>query len=147
MKKLFRNIGITTIVCLSVIISEKTSTVVKEIDANLTQLRQKEKEYYRTPINAIIKDNTIIPGLYGKKINIDKTYKEIKKLGKIKEEFFIYDYIKPEISIKNQYDKYIIKGNQNKKAISLIFIIKEGDNIKKIIEILEKQNIKTNFFI
>lgn len=147
MKKIFSIIGFITIICMSYIISNKTTTVVKDIDTLLTELKSQSKKYEQQPINAKIKNNTIIPGLYGKKINIDKTYKELKKIGMINEKYFIYDEIKPEISIEKQYNKYIISGNPEKKMISIIILVQEDDNISRILEIIEKNEIKVNFFI
>ena len=147
MKKMLRNIGIATIICISFLISEKTALVVKDIDNDLIELKSKEKKYYKEAKNATIKNNTIIPGLYGKRINIDKTYEKIKKVGKINEKHFIYDYIKPEISIENNFDKYILKGNPEKQSISIVFIIKNKNKINNILSILEREKIKTNFFI
>lgn len=147
MKIFFRNIGLITIICISFLISEKTSLVVKDVDTDLIELKEQEKEYYIEPQNATIKNNTIIPGIEGKRLNIDKTYKQIKKKGQISEKDYVYDTIEPEISLKNTYNKYIIKGNPKNKKVSILFVIKQGDNITKIIEILEQHRIKADLFI
>ena len=147
MKKILRYIGITTIISLSFIISEKTTTVVKDIDQIMTELKEQRKTYIKEPENAIIKDNTIIPGLNGKEIDIDLSYKEMKKIGKFNEKNIIFKQIKPEIIINNQYDKYIISGNKTKNTISLIFTVYEYDNIENIRNILNINNIKSTFFI
>ena len=147
MKIFFRNIGLITIICISFLISEKTSLVVKDVDTDLIELKEQEKEYYIEPQNATIKNNTIIPGIEGKRLNIDKTYKQIKKKGQITEKDYVYDTIEPEISLKNTYNKYIIKGNPKNKKVSILFVIKQGDNITKIIEILEQHRIKVDLFI
>ena len=147
MKKILRYIGITTIISLSFIISEKTTTVVKDIDQIMTELKEQRKTYIKEPENAIIKDNTIIPGLNGKEIDIDLSYKEMKKIGKFNEKNIIFKQIKPEITINNQYDKYIISGNKTKNTISLIFTVYEYDNIENIRNILNINNIKSTFFI
>ncbi len=146
MKKILSYIGLTTIACISFMISEQTTTVLKDIDGLLIELKEQSKNYYEEPINATIKNDKLIPGLYGKKINIDKTYGEMKKIGTINEKYFIYDEIKPEITIENQYEKYIVSGNPKKKMISLLFIINDNENIDNIINILEKNNTKANFF-
>ena len=129
MKKVFSLIGIATIISLSFILSEKTEMVLKNIDTIMSELKENQKKYETEPISAIIENDTIIPGLNGKKINIEKTYKEMKKIGEFNEKYLIYDEIKPEKTIDNQYNKYIISGNQKKNQISLIFIILENDNI------------------
>lgn len=147
MKKIFSYIGIATILSLSIIISERTTTVVKNIDTLMTEIKEKQLEYNKEPMNAIIEDNTIIPGLYGKKINIQQTYDEMKKIGKFNEKYIKYEQTKPEITLENNYDKYIISGNKEKNTISLIFLLYNDDNVEQIKKTLKKTNTKATFFI
>lgn len=147
MKKLFSIIGFVTILSLSFIISKQTETVVKNIDTIMTEIKENQNKYDINPIPAIIENDTIIPGINGKKLNIEKTYTEMKKIGKYNEKYLIFDEIRPDKTLENQYDKYIISGNKNKNQISLIFIIEENDNITTIKKILDKTNTKATFFI
>ena len=147
MKKLLSYIGIVTMICLSIVISEKTTTVVKEIDQIMIQIRENKTKYEIEPINAIIKNNTIVPGIYGKKINIEQTYNEMKKVGTYNSKYIVYESIKPELSLEQNYDKYIIKGNPKKNAVSIILKINEEDDINYIIEILKKHDLKVTFLI
>lgn len=147
MKKFLSYLGALSLIMISFIISEQTVIVVKETDEIMTKIKEENQKYDQPSIDAKIENNTITPGLNGKKINIKKSYDQMKKIGIFNPKYYIYDDIIPEISIKNRYDKYIISGNKNKNMISLIFIIHENDNINNIISIVEKQNIKVTFFI
>ena len=147
MKKIFSFIGVATIISLSVIISEKTTTVVKNIDTLMTEIKEKQQEYTTQPINAFIKNNTIIPGINGKKIDLQKTYNEMKKIGKFNDKYIKYQQIKPEITIENNYDKYIISGNKQNNSITIIFLLYKNENIETIKQILKKTNTKATFFI
>lgn len=147
MKKIFSYIGMFSLVFFSFFISDKTSTVVKDVDEIMIEIKEKKETYNKEPINAIINENTIIPGIYGKKINEKKSYEKMKKIGVYNENYLVFDEIKPETSSEKQYDKYIISGNRAKNTISLIFIVKGNDNIDKIIQILEKNQVKATFFI
>lgn len=147
MKKFFSYLGMLSLICFSFIISEKTALVVKDVDEIMTEIKEKEKKYKEESTNAIISDDTIIPGLYGKTINIAKSYEKMKKIGIFNENYIIYDEIKPEISIAKQYDKYIISGNNKKNMISLIFIVRDNDNIDQIIKVLTSNDVKATFFI
>ena len=73
----------------------------------------------------------------------------MKKIGKFNEKYIIYEEIKPEISIEDNKNKYIIEGNQNnrKNEISIIIEIKETYNIENIIKILDQNQIKITFYI
>lgn len=147
MKKLFSFIGLATISILSFIISEKTTLAVKEVDNIMAQIKQNMAKYKTEPENAIIKDNTIIPGINGKTVNINKSYKNMKKINMYNDKYFIYEEQSPEITIKEQYDKYIISGNPKKNTVSIIFTVKNNDKIDEIINILKKTNTNATFFI
>jgi peptidoglycan/xylan/chitin deacetylase (PgdA/CDA1 family) len=54
--------------------------------------------------------------------------------------------INPIISIDNNYDKYIIRGNKSNKAISLVFKVTDNSP-NKIISILNNNKIKGTFFV
>ena len=141
MKKLFEAVGFITLICLSFVYTEKTVNVVKEYDDIMITIKEKNEEYKIKPKNAKIDKNTIIPGLKGKKINENKSYSKMKRYGSYNGNLLVYDEVKPTISVKNNFDKYIIKGNEEKNMISLIFIIGENEKILKI------KDIKANFFI
>ena len=153
MKKLFKYIGILSLVLASFIITEKTSMVIKETDDIMIKIKEEKTKFEQEPIDAKIEENKIIPGIYGKKVNEKKTYEQMKRQGKYNNENYVYDQTKPKISIEDIYDKYIETGNKSKKEISIIIIIKENDiNIQKLKEtkvtILKNNeyNIKNNYF-
>lgn len=129
----------------SILITQTTTQIVRDSDNIMIELKKNYTKYEKLSENAIINGNTIIPGQYGRKVNINKSYKEMKKIGIFNEKYIIYDEIKPEISIEKQYDKYIIKGNEN--SISLIFLLKSNENIDKTLQILKSNSVEATFFI
>ena len=147
MKRFFSIIGIITILCLSFFYTEKITMVVKEYDDIMIQIKNENQTYKIEPIDAIIKSNTIIPGLSGKEIDEDKTYSKMKRYGKFNKNLIIYKNITPTISIKDNLNKYIIGGNSKKLMVSLIFLVESNSKIDEVNKILEKNNIKANFFI
>lgn len=147
MKKFLSLFGMLSLICLSFIISEKTAYVVKDVDEIMTEIKEKQEIYKQEPIEAKIENNTIIPGLNGKKVDVEKSYKEMKKIGTFNEKYIVYEEIKPTISSKKEYEKYIISGNSKKNTVSLIFIVNKNDKIDSIINILNEKNIKATFFI
>lgn len=137
MKRIFKYIGITTLILLSFIITEKTSMVIKEKDEIMIKIKEEKNKYEQAPIDAKVKGNQIIPGLFGKKVNEKKTYEEMKKLGKYNPKNNIYDQIKPKTSLEDTYNKYIETGNKIKKEVSIIIII--NDDINSMQEITEEK--------
>lgn len=147
MKKILSYFCAISFAITSFFISKQTTFVVKETDEIMLQIKEENKKYEENPINAKIEGNTIIPGYYGKKININKSYQEMKKNGKYNPANYVYEELKPEISIDDIYDKYIVSGNRIKNIISIIFTVSDNDNISEIIKIVENNNIKVTFFI
>lgn len=94
--------------------------IIRENDSLMKILKEKQKDYNIKPIDAIITEHTMIPGINGRKINLKKSYNNMKGINEFKESLLVFDEIKPNKNIKNIYDKVIISGNQNIKKISII---------------------------
>ncbi len=147
MKKIFKMIGIISLTVFSFFVTEKTALVINTMDEIMVRITEDRKNYEEEPIDAVIVNNTIIPGISGRKVNINKSYKNMKKNGYYNSNFLIYDYIKPKISLKDNINKYIIKGNSKKRMISLIFLLRGNLDIKEVLEILNNYDVKANFFV
>lgn len=128
MRKIFEYIGLITLMCFSFFVTEKTSMIAKNVDGIMIDIKEKYKQYETESEDATISSNTIIPGKCSKKVNIDKSYTEMKKIGMYDDKLYQYEYSYPTISLSNNYDKLIISGN-NKKNNIYIFI--ELDNFNK----------------
>ncbi len=105
------------------IYSEKTMLVVREYDDIMIKIKEVEKAKEMKPIEATIKNNTIIPGISGYKTDINKSYLKMKEYGKYNENLFVYKKVLPKKILKNNKDKYIISGNTSKKEVSLVLLI------------------------
>lgn len=147
MKKFFQTLGMITLMCLSFIYTEKTATVVKETDDIMIEIKKQNAEYKQEPVNALITNNTIRPGLNGKTINENKSYLNMKRVGGYNSKLLEYQVIKPQVSIEKIYDKYAVGGNNKKNLVSLVFLVKNNDDVNKVIGILDDKKVKGNFFI
>ena len=145
MKKIFEIIGLLSLASFSFFITEKTTQVFENVDNIMIQIKENYKNYNTTSQDAIIDNNTIIPGIYGREVNIKKSYNKMKKNGYYNEDMYVYDYRKPNISLNDNIDKYIISGNKNNRYISLIF--KVSNKLNNILKIIDKYNIKVAFFV
>ena len=119
---------------------------LREKDPLMQEIKNSENKYYQEPINALIEDNRISSGQKGRTIDYNKSYYEMKKYGNYNESLIILKETIPVISIDNNYDKYIIRGNKRNKAVSLVFQVKDN-NPMRIISILNKNKVKATFFI
>ena len=148
MRKFFSVIGILTLAIVSFIYTDKTMEVAKNFDEIMTTIKEVSKEYYTDPIDGMIIDNlTFVPGISGKEVDTNNSYKKMKKFGEYNDKLLEYKEIKPKNKLEDNLDKYIISGNPNKQMISLIFIVNENSNIDNLLNILENKNIKANFFV
>lgn len=126
--------------------TNKTATVVKNMDDIMIQIKDEQTKYEISPIDATITGNTIIPGISGQEVDINASYNVMKKIGKYSSNLLKYKKIKPTISVTNNYNKYIISGNPEKREVSFIFLVKD-ENIDSILSVLDDSNIKANFFL
>lgn len=145
MKKCISYLGVFVLVCFSFFYTDKAVEIVKRNDPVMKEILTISDSLKIDPINAIINDDEVISGLNGKKINIDKSYQNMKKLNIYKESMLVFDEILPEVSIN--YDKYVIKGNELKNEVALVFKVDSIDNIKLINKVLTEKNTLATFFI
>jgi len=145
--KFIKFIGLICLICFTFIYTEKIIDVSISQDEIMIKLKEIEETYKIEPINATIKDDTIIPGNVGKYIDIETSYKAMKKIGYFEESLISYKSIYPEISIYNHYNKYIIKGNTQKKQVSLIYILNNNNTIDNILSIINNKNTTISLFI
>lgn len=145
MKRVFQIIGLLSLAFFSFYVTEKTTTVFENMDNIMIQIKDNSYKYNIDSVDAVILDNTIIPGKYGKVVNIKKSYSKMKKYGLYDENMYVYNFIKPNVSLSDNKDKYIISGNKESRNIGLIFIIK--DDIYNLIDLLDYNNIKATLFV
>lgn len=145
--KFIKFLGLICLICFTFIYTEKIIDVSTNQDEIMIKLKEIEDTYKTDPINAKINGDTIIPGNVGKYIDINNSYKEMKKIGYFEESLIKYEDIYPDISINNNYNKYIIKGNTYNKNISLIYIINNDKTLNTITNILKNKNVPLSFFI
>ena len=144
LKKYGKYILFSLLVLLSFYTTNKTANLVRNQDPILKEIRNISLEKKEDFVNAVIEDDYIIPGMYGSIID------ELKSLAKMKEQdvfnnlYLVSQPIKPDISLSDNLDKIIIKGNSKKQQVS--FVIDENSS-KKIKDYLVKNNIKASLLI
>ena len=147
MKKIIKFMGLFILIIFSFFYTDKVALVIRDEDSLMTEIKSVENLYLVDSVDGIINDNTIVPGLNGKKININKSYKKMREIGTFDKRFIVYDVIKPKISIIDNKDKYIIKGNNNKQMISIVFILEDNKYLDVIEDIANEKNIIINYFV
>ena len=127
--------------------TDKTISVVKEYDDIMIELKKYATINKKNYVNAIINKNTIIPGISGEEVNINKSYSKMKRFGKFETTLIVKNKIKPKISINNNKDKIIISGNKKNNNISLLFLFNNDDKLDNIINILDRKKVLVTLFV
>ena len=122
--KYYKFIGIISIVVFSFYLTDFITDLAINSNTLMQNIRNNSVNYEVLSVDAIIDDNTIIPGIKGKKVNEMESFINMKDFGSFNTNYLIYDDIKPDISLEDNYDKIIISGN--KKIRQITFLIKDN---------------------
>lgn len=137
--------GVFILVCFSFFYTEKAVDIIKRNDPIMQTIIENSESLKIEAVNAEIIDDEIISGLNGKKVDIDKSYQSMKKIGKYTESLIVYEEIFPDIGL--DYNKYIIRGNDTKNQVALLFKVNDNVNLNKVNSILEEKNVLATFFV
>lgn len=140
-------LGTATLVCFSFYYTESAVDIVRKSDPIMKEIESYSKEYGNTSIDAILIDNSIIPGVKGQSVDLNKSYDNMKRLGKYDKSLLVFKEEYPSNRLTNNYDKYIVSGNKTKNSVGLIITLKNTDNIEELLKILGSRNIEATFFI
>ena len=141
MKKILISIFTIMLFLFSYLYSKEAVNFLRYNDPLMQEIKDKQKTYNTKPINAIITNHFIIPGINGKSINLKKNFQKMKKINNFNESLLVYDIIYPDISINKHYDKIILSGNKKYNKISIILDIQNDVTLNKINSILKKNSI------
>lgn len=147
MKKLFKIFGIITFLCFSFFYTDRVMNVISDKDPLKQEIINLSNNYKLSSNEAVVSNDTIIPGSNGREVNIEKSYKKMRMGNIFNDKLLVFNVIYPEYKLKDNMDKYIVNGNINKKKVSIVFIINNDNNIDKIINILNNKKVVSNLFI
>ena len=149
MKKIIKLMGLFVLIGFSFFYTDKILEVIRQEDKIMIMLNDIKDNYEVKAIDAKIIDNKIIPGINGRKININKSYNNMQKNGLFNEKLLVFDEIVPNTSIINHKDKFIISGNSKKNMVSIIFILNNNlyfDMLNDIFKNKESKLLISEFF-
>ena len=147
MRKFFSIVGVLTLTIVSLIYTNKTIELTKNFDNVMTTIKEVSDDYYVEPIDGEVIENYFIPGVSGREVNQNKSYKNMKKFGSFNKNLLEYKEISPNNKLVDNIDKYIIGGNKNKNNVSLIFLIDDSSDIDSCLKILDEKKVSANFFV
>lgn len=147
LKKYVSYLGVLVLACFSFYYTDKAVDIVKRNDPIMKNILANSKNYDIDPVSALINGDEMIAGINGKKVNIDKSYQNMKKIDEYNESMLVFDEVIPKISLFNSFDKYIVGGNMNKNQVALVFKVDDAYYIDTVNDVLLDKNVLATFFI
>mgnify|MGYP001623117049 CR=1 FL=1 len=120
MNKYLRVFGILSILCFSFYYTEKIALFMQKKDPIYETILSLKDDYEVESVNATINEEYIIPGVIGKEVNVEESFRSMKYLGAFSESNLVFNEIVPEVSISQNKDKIIAQGNKIHQAVALI---------------------------
>ena len=128
---------------LSLYYKEQIALYVKSKNTLVQTIESKKAELYVNSIDSTLIDELyIIPGMNGKEVNVNSSFNTMKELNVYNENKIIYNQIEPKISLKDNKERIIIRGNKQKRQVSLVF-----ENVSDLTKYLVQKNYKINLLI
>jgi len=146
-KKYTSYLGVLVLACFSFYYTDRAVDIVKRNDPIMQTILKEKDNYYIDPVSAIINGDEITVGINGKQVNIEESYQNMKKIDEYNESMLVFDEVMPDISLFNDYDKYVVGGNSLKNQVSLVFKVKNSYYVDKLNNILLDKNILATFFM
>jgi len=146
--KKIKTVIIIILMIFSFYLSDQITTLAINKNPIMVSINEKSDSLTVMGVDAILKDNTIIPGISGKIVDKEASFFKMKEFGIFNETFLIYKNIKPDISLEDNKDKIIIQGNDTLRQVSII--IDDTENLinyfkNKNIEVSILSSLNTNF--
>jgi len=129
---------------------------LKEVNANIEdkdQLYQKiveeSQKYNIKPQNAEIhKVWKKTPGYNGIKVDIKKSYEQMKKNGNYDPRLLAFKQVSPTVHLDDLPPEAIYRGHPDKPMVSFIINVAWGNEyIPEMLDILKKHHVKATFFL
>lgn len=131
MNKYLRYLALLSLLFFSFYLTNNFSLYMRNNDPLYKHIMDVKDDYQEDYCNAVIEEQYMIPGVNGKELDVESTYRNMKKNGYFNTLDINYKKIIPTISAENHKDKIINRANPLKKAVA---IITEDKYIKEYLE-------------
>ncbi|WP_160719952.1 polysaccharide deacetylase family protein [Bacillus sp. USDA818B3_A] len=130
-------------------LTESALPVVKEADPLYQKIEEAAHTYEVSPSDAKIDPVwKAIPGYNGLKVDIDASYKKMKKKGEFAKERLVFIQTKPKVHLDHLPPAPIYKGNPDKPMVTFIINVAWGNEyLSDMLATLKKHHVSTTFFL
>lgn len=121
----------------------------KQVDPLYQEMIRKAPKYEMKPSNARIdKVWKAIPGYNGIMVDVDASYKNMKKSGKFDEHEFVFKEIKPTQHLQDLPPAPVYRGHSDKPMVSFVINVAWGNEcLPDMLATFKKHNISSTFFL
>ncbi|WP_026692442.1 polysaccharide deacetylase family protein [Peribacillus kribbensis] len=89
-----------------------------------------------------------VPGYNGLKVELDASYKKMKKSGRFDSKKLIYKQVPPKKHLKDLPPAPIYRANPDKPVVSLLINVAWGNEyLQDMLAVLKKNDVKATFFL
>jgi peptidoglycan-N-acetylglucosamine deacetylase len=127
------------------------STAVSQMESNsiYQQIKEKAKELNKPPQNAEIDPVwKATPGYNGLVVDMEESFKAMKKANKYDDKKLVVKQIEPTIHLKDLPASPIYRGNPEKPMVTLLVNVAWGnEHLPAILQTMKKYNVRSTFFL
>lgn len=123
--------------------------VMKQGDSLYNEIAMKADQYNIPAIDAKIDPIwKAIPGYNGHMVDVEASYKKMKKTGQFNENMLVFKQVKPNIHLEDLPPAPIYKGNPEKPMVSFIINVAWGNEyLSDMLATLKQHHVTTTFFL
>ena len=131
------------------ILKEVSIPVINQRDSLYTEIEQKAKKYHIPAIDAKIDPIWKgTPGYNGLEVDIEESYKKMKRKGTFNEDMLVYHQIKPKVHLSELPPIAIYRGNPEKPIVSLLINVAWGNEyLSGMLATLKEHHVSATFFL
>ncbi|WP_019391862.1 polysaccharide deacetylase family protein [Priestia filamentosa] len=118
-------------------------------DALYEEIEEKAEKYERDPQDAKIDPVwKLTPGYNGLEVDVDASYRNMKKKGEFDENKLIYKQNAPKVHLEDLGAYPIYRGHPDKPTVAFAVNVAWGNEyIPTMLEVLKKHRVKATFFL
>ncbi|QFT88916.1 Peptidoglycan-N-acetylmuramic acid deacetylase PdaA precursor [Bacillus sp. THAF10] len=123
--------------------------VSKKQDPLMLEVMEKASAFEVSPQDAKIdKVWKAQPGLNGLKVDVEASYKKMKKTGMFDEAKLVFEQVPPKVHLADLPPSPIYRGHPEKQMVAFLINVAWGnDHIPGMLETLKKHDVKATFFL
>ncbi|PJN87186.1 polysaccharide deacetylase family protein [Bacillus sp. mrc49] len=130
-------------------LTDDSVATMKQEDEILLQIKDSAKKYEVAPQDARI-DSVwkTVPAYNGLKVNIDDSYKAMKKAGEFDEDKLVLEQVPAKVHLNDLDPAPIYRAHPEKQVVSFLINVAWGNEyLQDMLAVLKKNNVKATFFL